>query len=243
MPPAVPDMSGTVLITGGGQRIGFFTALGLQAMGYQVVVSYRTPRPELDVLQEAGVGLIPADFSSLSGIEDFVLRLTAEVTVLRAVIHNASLWYPDHQVDELAAEHFQQMFNLHMLAPYLINRACQPLLMSHDGARDIIHMTDWVVSRGSDKHAAYAATKAGLENQTLSFARLFAPAIKVNAIAPALICFNENDDEAYRLQAVKKSLLEIVPGEQVVLDTILYLFNSPYVTGACLPLHGGRHLK
>ena len=51
-------------------------------------------------------------------------------------------------------------------------------------ASDIIHFTDYVVERGSDKHIAYAASKAALDNMTRSFARKLAPEVKVNSIAP-----------------------------------------------------------
>jgi dihydromonapterin reductase/dihydrofolate reductase len=54
-----------------------------------------------------------------------------------------------------------------------------------------------VVERGSDKHIAYAASKAALDNMTRSFARKLAPEVKVNAIAPAMILFNESDDAEY----------------------------------------------
>ncbi len=59
-------------------------------------------------------------------------------------------------------------------------------------------MTDYVATRGSRKHIAYAASKAGLENLTLSFAARYAPTIQVNAIAPAMIMLGENDDEPMR---------------------------------------------
>ncbi len=49
---------------------------------------------------------------------------------------------------------------------------------------------------------------------TRSFARKLAPEVKVNAIAPSLIMFNEGDDEAYRQQALDKSLMKIAPGEK-----------------------------
>jgi dihydromonapterin reductase/dihydrofolate reductase len=96
------------------------------------------------------------------------------------------------------------------------------------------------VERGSDKHIAYAASKAALDNMTRSFARKLAPEIKVNAIAPSLIMFNEGDDEEYRQQALDKSLMKIAPGEKEISDLIDYLFTSRYVTGRSFAVDGGR---
>ena len=98
---------------------------------------------------------------------------------------------------------------------YLLNHALESLLRGFGhAASDIIHITDYVVERGSDKHIAYAASKAALDNMTRSFARKLAPEVKVNAIAPSLIMFNEHDDAEYRKQALDKSLMKIAPGEK-----------------------------
>ena len=109
--------------------------------------------------------------------------------------------------------------------------------------RDIIHMTDYVSQKGSRKHAAYAATKAGLDNLTLSFAAMYAPSIQVNAIAPALVMLNDDDDEAYVEKAKAKSLMAKVPGPGVIYQTLRYLLDNDFVTGAILPVDGGRHLR
>ena len=111
------------------------------------------------------------------------------------------------------------------------------------GLRAIIHFTDYVVERGSDKHIAYAASKAALDNMTRSFARKLAPEVKVNAIAPAMILFNEDDDAEYRQQALNKSLMKIAPGEKEVIDLIDYLLTSCYVTGRTFAVDGGRPLR
>ena len=42
--------------------------------------------------------------------------------------------------------------------------------------------------------------------------------------------FNEGDDEAYRQKALKKSLLEIVPGAQEAVKAMNYLFDSNFAT-------------
>ena len=135
------------------------------------------------------------------------------------------------------------MMMVHAIAPYRINLALEDKLFNPNGKADIIHMTDYVQETGSEKHMAYAASKAALHNLTLSFAKKYAPNVKVNSIAPALLMFNEGDDDTYKQKALKKSLLETVPGAQEAVKAMLYLLNSEYVTGQTLHLNGGRHLK
>ena len=139
----------------------------------------------------------------------------------------------------------ESMLNVHVLAPYLLNLECGDLLHRYGeqrGYADIIHMTDYVVSTGSKKHIAYAASKAALDNLTLSFASKLAPTVKVNSIAPALLMFNQHDDQQYRERALKKSLLGIAPGESEGVNAIQYILQSRYLTGKTIALDGGRHL-
>jgi dihydromonapterin reductase/dihydrofolate reductase len=104
-------------------------------------------------------------------------------------------------------------------------------------------LTDYVQTTGSQKHIAYAASKAALHNLTLSFAQLLAPSVKVNSIAPALLMFNDHDSAEYRAKSLKKSILEICPGAQEAVKAMNFLFESDFVTGQTMHLDGGRHLK
>ncbi|MHB0763095.1 dihydromonapterin reductase [Stutzerimonas sp. NM35] len=228
-----------ILITGASQRIGLHCAERLLDEGQPVIVSYRTHRPSLERLQERGAVTLQADFSGTDHIHAFIATLKQQTSSLRAIIHNASEWHAETPGRE--AEVFQRMFEVHMLAPYLINLHCAELLQQ-GGPADIIHIGDDVTRRGSKKHIAYAASKAGLDNLTLSFASSLAPAIKVNAIAPALIQFNPDDDEEYRRKALAKSTLGIEPGAEVIYQSLRYLLDNPYVTGTTLSVNGGRHL-
>ncbi|MCU1729271.1 dihydromonapterin reductase [Pseudomonas sp. 7P_10.2_Bac1] len=229
-----------ILITGAGQRVGLHCAKQLLAAGFSVIVSYRTDKPGVQALRELGATALYADFSTEAGILDFIERLKSHTDCLRAIVHNASAWLAETPGTETSA--FAQMFSVHMLAPYLINLHCRALLLRSSPA-DIVHISDDVTRKGSSKHIAYCATKAGLDSLTLSFAAQLAPHIKVNGIAPALLMFNPDDDAAYRAKALAKSALGFEPGAEVIYQSLRYLLDNPYVTGTTLTVNGGRHVK
>lgn len=228
----------TILITGGAQRMGLHCARRLIEDGYRVIVTCRRIRRGWLEKSREGIEVIQADFSTLEGIDRFIEDIKSRGKFLRAIIHNASLWMDDQE----GSGSFQAMFMVHMQAPYMINMACKDLFVPGQAA-DIIHMTDYVAWCGSGKHVAYSATKAGLENMTQSFAKLLAPAIKVNSIAPFLIMFNEEDSEEYKARVLAKSALGFEPGPGVAYQAVKYLLDNVYVTGECLQLNGGRHLR
>lgn len=229
-----------VLITGAGRRIGLYTADRMLTAGRQVIVTYRTMRPSIEHLRDRGAVVLEADFGTPNGIEAFIGMLHDHTDSLRAIVHNASEWAKDTAGYD--AETFMRAFNVHMLTPYLLNARCADLLRSSSRA-DIIHISDDVVRKGSARHIAYCASKAGQDSLTLSFAASLAPHIKVNTIAPALIMFNDEDDSSYRSDALAKSALGIEPGPEAVYQSICYLLDSSYVTGTNLVVNGGRHLK
>lgn len=236
-----------ILITGAAQRSGYHLAKHLLARGQPVIFSYRSYKTGVDELIALGGIAIQADFATDEGIFALIAEVKKQTPNLRAIIHNASDWALDTQDISTAAAVSRQMFQVHQQAPFLLNLALEALLLA--GAEltgqmtDIIHLTDDVVRRGSNKHAAYVASKAALQNLALSFASRFAPQIKVNTIAPALLAFNEGDGADYQIKVLAKSPLGIEPGFVVLTQTVEFLLSQPYMTGAVLPLNGGRHLQ
>ena len=232
-----------ILITGAGKRIGLALAQYFLAQRQPVIISYRTRYAAVDSLEQAGAVCLYGDFSSNDGIEQFANAVKQHCSGLRAILHNASAWLAESP-DVSPAETLAAMLQIHVHAPYLLNLHLESLLRGQGHASaDIIHFTDYVVERGSDKHIAYAASKAALDNLTRSFARKLAPEVKVNAIAPAMIMFNEHDDAQYRQEALNKSLMKIAPGEQEIIALVDYLLSSQYVTGRTHAVDGGRPLR
>jgi dihydromonapterin reductase/dihydrofolate reductase len=208
-----------------------------------VIGTYRTDYTRLHKLEALGAELHRCDFNDRGDVERLIGRIRAGHDDLRAIIHNASQWLGEN--GELPAnEVIETMMRVHAAVPYELNQTLAPLLQAHGGPHaDIIHVGDYVSSRGSKKHIAYAASKAAQDNLTLSFAQKLAPKVKVNSVAPALLAFNDHDDESYKQKALQKSLMRREGGLDELQKAVDYLFDSHYVTGRILPLDGGRHLR
>ncbi len=227
-----------IIISGVGQRIGLELAIHFASRGETVWGSYRTERASLDQLKKLGVRLTQVDFYDPNSLAHWQNEL-AELKQIKALIHNASDW-----ASEAKSENLEQLFDrmqlIHAKVPYLLNQQLAPALQQAQGS--IIHLSDYVASKGSSKHLAYAASKASLDNLTLSFAAMLAPRVRVNGIRPSLIKFNDHDDQAYRQSRLKKSALGIEPGYQTVVQAVDFLLSNPYITGSFIDLNGGRHL-
>jgi dihydromonapterin reductase/dihydrofolate reductase len=236
------NSSDPVLITGVGRRVGLHLACSFLSRGVPVIGTYRTEYASLQQLRDEGAVLYQCDFNDQVQIDRLIETIITTHRNLRAIIHNASEWLPD-EADLPAAEIIQRMLQIHVSAPYQLNLGLEQLLLNcRDEHADIIHISDYVSSKGSRKHSAYAASKAAMDNLTLSSSARLAPKVKVNSIAPALVMFNDHDDESYREKTLRKSLMRREGGLDEFQHAVDYLMQSHYVTGRILPVDGGRHL-
>lgn len=228
-----------ILITGAAQRVGHYCAQRLLDDGHPLIVGYRREHASLEALRRRGAITLQGDFAERAGILDFIERVRGEAPALRAIVHNAAAWAADVE-DDGSGAHFERLFHVHMQAPYLINRHCRELLEAcSEPQRDIVHITDFLAARGMPEQAAYAATKAGLENLTRSFAALYAPGIQVNAIAPGPVMLNGEDVAGIGEAARRHSAMGMVPGPGVIYQSLRYLLDNRFTTGMVLPVDGG----
>ena len=233
-------MTDPILITGGATRLGLALADYYLMVGQQVVITYRSPRPQVNQLTDRGALCIAADFSTDDGVYAAAHELRDKCPVLRSIVHNASSWFTDPGGRQ-KLDHLALMMRVHVGAPMVLTETLAPALLGSNNP-SVIHVSDHVANRGSDQHMAYAASKSPMLNLTKSQAKKYAPEIRVNALCPALLEFRDDDEAAYRERAIAKSALKIVPGFDVAIEAICYLQSNRYTTGSILPLNGGRPL-
>jgi len=237
-------LENAVLVTGSGRRIGFHIASRLHQEGYTVLAHYRTHTDEIQVLEDLGIETIQADFNNSSAILQFVEGLKTRCAHFRALIHNASSFEPTSTELVTAAQQYEQFFNVHMMAPFLINQGLQDLLQgSEDMPADIIHITDINVENPTPKFDIYGTTKAGLHNMMLVMAKKFAPDIKVNAVAPGPVLFTEQHSADVQQQMLAETPLAKEGGVEPVYLAVRSILENPFMTGASIPVDGGRRLS
>ena len=236
-------MQNCLLVTGAGRRVGLHLATRLHQDGYRVLAQYRSEGDGVQTLRDLGIETIQANFDNRANILNFVERLQ-QLGNFRAIIHNASSFTPTLDDLSLAAEQYEQFFNVHMLAPFLINQGLrQHLVGSLQAPADIIHITDINVENPTPAFDSYGSTKAGLHNLMLAQAKKYAPTIKVNAVAPGPVLFNEAHSAALIEQMLAETPLAKEGGAESVYLAVTSVLNNPFLTGVSIPVDGGRRLS
>lgn len=237
-------MHNPILVTGAGRRVGFHIARRLQEDGYQVLAHYRTDTDDVQKLRDLGIAVIQADFADAAAILSFVQALKTRYPQYRGIIHNASAFTPTENDLAAAAAQYQLFFNVHMLAPWLINQGLAVQLQGEDGdAADIVHITDINVENPTPRFDSYGTTKAGLHNMMLAMAKKLAPQIKVNAVAPGPVLFTQAHTEAARQAMLSETPLAREGGAESVYLAIRSLLQNPFLTGVSIAVDGGRRLS
>jgi len=233
-----------ILVTGAGRRVGLHLAQRLLAAGHPVIAHSHHESEAVNELRAKGALSIASDLTDGKALPALVQFVEGHVQSLRAIIHNASIFeITSAEVDNAVAQ-FQRMVAIHAIAPFYLNNCLVSLLHAcREEHADIIHITDIYADNPNDRFDAYCASKAASQNLALSFAKKFAPKVKVNVIQPGPILFQDWHGQELRSQILAETLLKKEGGvESVGLAAEAILANN-YQTGAIVVVDGGRHLS
>ena len=135
---------------------------------------------------------------------------------------------------------------VNLTAPLWLTQAAESSLRESGG--QVINMCSISGLRGEPGFSAYAASKAGLLGMTRSLAREFAPAIRVNAIAPGPTETEQLNRGAefhgIELAALHRHYIADMPTGRLVrpdevADVVVFLAGAQSITGECVQINGG----
>ncbi len=178
----------TVLVTGAGKGIGRAIALACAQAGASVAINDREVPEDLAELLEHCMQTAPqaifceADVSRRDEVVDMVERVIDEFGPIDILVNNAGISRPKPFL-ELTEADWDQTLNVNLKSVFLCSQQVLPLMMEK-GEGCIINIASELGYLGRAGFASYTASKGGIITLTRSMAREFAPAIRINAIAP-----------------------------------------------------------
>jgi len=223
------------LVTGAGVRVGNAVARDLTRHGWRVAGHYRTHRPR------GLAAALEADLALPDGPAQLAAAFRAQFSRLDLLVNGAAA-FDAITVEETDAAAFDAQMDLNARAPLLLVKALLPLLRRSRGS--VVNVADigggLVPWRG---YAAYAASKAALVRLTECLALDLAPEVRVNAVAPGTVLWPDAYSAATRRTLAARIPLGRSGDPRDVAQAVRYLADAPFVTGAVLPVDGGRHLS
>ncbi len=227
-----------ILITGATKRLGLHFTRESLAMGFSVVAHYRTTKtPLITWLRKhpeysGKVHCIQADLTrDPAALIDTCLSLPVK---LIGMVNNASLFT---EGDLYSMEHLQEIVMVNTVAPLLLARQFSLRI----GTGWIIHILD-ANTAYNKKFQNYRISKKMLSELTLQQALLFAPNIRVNAIAPGAVLPPSGKNREYFDALKNKVPLRKNCDLDSVIQAFRFLVQNTCITGQILYVDSGRHL-
>jgi NAD(P)-dependent dehydrogenase (short-subunit alcohol dehydrogenase family) len=229
--------SGVLIVTGGSRGIGAAIARLAAARGYAVAVNFAK--------DAAGAAAVVAAIEGQGGaaravqadvtIEADVVRLfdqAQRLGPLAALVNNAGIAGRLERLDDTSAESVRAMFEVNALGAFLCAReAVRRMSTRRGGAGEWIH---------------YAASKGAVDTLTVGLAREVArEGIRVNAVSPGITATGMHAAAGAhdRLERMAPAIpMGRVGKPEEVAEAVLWLLSpaAAYITGAILPVSGGR---
>jgi len=182
------------IVTGSATGMGRSTALMLAERGCHVVVNYTRSEDEArqtaaDVeARGARALLVRADVSSDEQCRAMVEQALGAFGRLDVLVNNAGATYfvPHQDLEALTDEMWDRIWAVNVKGTFFMARAAAPA-MRQAGQGAIVNVSSTAGVRAGGSSIPYAASKAAVINLTVSLARVFAPEIRVNCVAPGFI--------------------------------------------------------
>jgi len=146
----------------------------------------------------------------------------------------------------LTEDHWDRILQTNIKGPFYCSRAAKPYLERNEEGGEIVHITSIAGITGNGSSLAYCASKAALINMTVSLARILAPKVRVNSVAPGFIADDwtqkglKGQYETAKAGHESKAVLgKVCLPEDVAAAVVSLITGSDLVTGQTLVCDGG----
>jgi meso-butanediol dehydrogenase/(S,S)-butanediol dehydrogenase/diacetyl reductase len=242
-----------IFLTGGSTGIGLDCAKAYAAEGAKVALVARNG----ELAAQAATALGPdhlgfaCDVSNEADVKAAIGQVLARYGKLDAIHNNAGIATPSKPLHETTDEEWDALFNINLKSVLRTTRHGIAALRASRGC--ILNTSSLVGVIGQEIHAAYTASKGGMNTLTKSMALDYAKeGIRVNAVCPAGTWTPmlrqwaaEQPDPAGITQYLDDiHALGYCPEGDVVADACVFLLSSKarFITGHIMHVSGGAEI-
>ena len=252
------DVNGKVaIVTGSATGMGRSTALMLAEQGCNVVVNYtrseeeaRQTAAEVEALGARAL-LMRADVSSDAECREMVRQTVDRFGRLDVLVNNAGTTYfvPHADLEGMTEEMWDRTLAVNVKGTFFMSRAAAgPMREGGQGA--IVNISSTAGVRAGGSSIAYAASKAAVINLTVSLARVLAPEIRVNCVAPGFIDTRWlAQGYGERFEAMRENQKQVTPlrdagqPEHMAQVVVSAITGMDWVTGQTIVADGGNIIR
>ncbi|MFB5663111.1 3-oxoacyl-ACP reductase FabG [Alteribacillus sp. HJP-4] len=237
----------TAIITGAARGIGAAAADKFVREGAKVVLvdlHLEDVLKTASILQEKGgeVLALQGDVTSKQDTEAIVSKAISHFEDIHILVNNAGIT-SDAQLLKMEEEQWDQVINVNLKGVFLMTKALAPH-MKQKNRGVILNASSVVGMYGNFGQTNYAATKAGLNGMTKSWAKeLGRYQIRVNSVAPGFILspMTEKMPEKVLQTMKEKSVLQDLGRPEDIADAYAFLASDEarFITGTVLSVDGG----
>ena len=231
-------MTGKVaVITGGSQGVGVSLVAGYRGRGWAVVATASTITP----FQDPGVLTVAGDIADPATADQIVGAALERFGRIDTLVNNAGVFISKPFTDYTA--HDYALVTSVNLAGFfwMTQRAIGEMAARYGGHVVNVSASPAEVANSGTPAVLAALTKGGLVAATRSLAIEYAAyGIRVNAVSPGVIQTPVHLPESYDGLGGRLSPLGRAGQVSDVVDGVLFLESSPYITGEVLHIDGGR---
>ena len=236
----------TLLVTGGGQRIGRAICLAMAKNGWQVAVHYNNSLVEAnnvvnEITDSGNIALaVQADLMDEEAASSLISNISDKLSPVTAVINNASVFDSD-TVESVTKDSWDRHLAINLRAPFLLTQSLEKNL-NKDQNGNIINILDQRVENLTPYFTSYTVSKSALWTLTKTTAAALAPNIRVNAIGPGPTLPSMRQSQSQFEKQVSLTPLAVQVKLEEICRAVKFILATRSMTGQLLSIDSGQHL-
>ncbi len=239
------------LVTGGAVRVGKAIVEALAQRGHAVAIHVNRSTDEAEQLagelnnRGASTLVVQAELRDEVATRGMIDQVFDHFGRLDVMVNSAAIYSP-LPLEDVTGDDVKEYFEINTLGSFIGCQHAGLKMAQQERGGVIINIGDWAVARPYTEYSAYFPSKGAIPTMTRMFAVELSqrnPLVRVNAILPGPVIFPPTLTDQEKEDIIETTLVKHAGTPENVAHAVVFLVENDFVTGACVPVDGGRTIS